>query len=181
MNVLAAVRAKVLVAILGSAFLPLTVDDGKGGTNADKLDITVGIPPEGEILTPSGSALYEAGDVISFRDAATDEGSDLPASAFHWKIDFHHNTHVHPFQEFDEVTGGTFEIPTVGETSNDVWYRVYLTVTDQSGLVDKSYDIVVKIESDSDEKFTSAISQIRKSGGILNTDTIIGSKNLMYN
>ena len=42
--------------------------------------------------------------------------------------------------------------------------------------LDKSYDLVVKIESDSDEKFTSAISQIRKAGGILNTDTIIGFK-----
>ncbi len=42
--------------------------------------------------------------------------------------------------------------------------------------LDKSYDIVIKIESDSDERFTSAISQIRKVGGILNTDTIIGFK-----
>lgn len=42
--------------------------------------------------------------------------------------------------------------------------------------LDKSYDIVIKIESDSDEKFTSAISQIRKAGGIQNTDTIIGFK-----
>ncbi|WP_415280959.1 Lrp/AsnC ligand binding domain-containing protein [Candidatus Nitrososphaera sp. FF02] len=41
--------------------------------------------------------------------------------------------------------------------------------------LDKSYDIVVKIESDS-ERFTSAISRIRATGGILNTDTIIGFK-----
>ena len=42
--------------------------------------------------------------------------------------------------------------------------------------VDKSYDIVVKVESDSDEQFTSAIAAIRKSGDILNTDTMIGFK-----
>jgi DNA-binding Lrp family transcriptional regulator len=42
--------------------------------------------------------------------------------------------------------------------------------------LDKAYDIVAKVESDSEEKFTSAISQIRKAGGILNTDTIIGFK-----
>jgi hypothetical protein len=41
--------------------------------------------------------------------------------------------------------------------------------------LDKSYDIVVKIESDS-ERFTSAISKIRATVGILNTDTIIGFK-----
>jgi nitrate reductase NapAB chaperone NapD len=42
--------------------------------------------------------------------------------------------------------------------------------------LDKSYDIVVKIESSSDENFTSAISAIRKVNGILNTDTMIGFK-----
>lgn len=42
--------------------------------------------------------------------------------------------------------------------------------------LDKSYDIVVKVESDSDERFTSAISQIRKAGDIFNTDTIVGFK-----
>ncbi len=42
--------------------------------------------------------------------------------------------------------------------------------------VDKSYDIVVKIESASDLKFTSAIGKIRAAGDILNTDTMIGFK-----
>jgi len=42
--------------------------------------------------------------------------------------------------------------------------------------VDKSYDIVVKVESDSDEQFTSAIAAIRKVGDLLNTDTMIGFK-----
>jgi nitrate reductase NapAB chaperone NapD len=39
-----------------------------------------------------------------------------------------------------------------------------------------SYDVVVKIESDTIEKFTQAISTIRKVPNILNTDTIIGFK-----
>ena len=42
--------------------------------------------------------------------------------------------------------------------------------------VDKSYDLVVKVESDSDEQFTSAIAMIRSAGDILNTDTMIGFK-----
>lgn len=42
--------------------------------------------------------------------------------------------------------------------------------------VDKTYDLVVKIESDSIEKFTAAISIIRGLGNLLNTDTIIGFK-----
>ena len=40
--------------------------------------------------------------------------------------------------------------------------------------VDKAYDIVIKIESDSLEKFTSAIAAIRSTPGLLNTDTMIG-------
>ncbi len=40
--------------------------------------------------------------------------------------------------------------------------------------VDKAYDIVIKVESDSLEKFTSAISEIRATPGLLNTDTMIG-------
>jgi DNA-binding Lrp family transcriptional regulator len=42
--------------------------------------------------------------------------------------------------------------------------------------VDKNYDLVIKIESDSVEKFTSAISQIRVLGNLVNTDTMVGFK-----
>ena len=42
--------------------------------------------------------------------------------------------------------------------------------------LDKSYDIVVKVESDSFEKFTSAMSKIRAIRDMLNTDTMIGFK-----
>lgn len=42
--------------------------------------------------------------------------------------------------------------------------------------LDKTYEIVVKIESDSVEKFTSAISTIRSLGNIQNTDTMVGFK-----
>lgn len=42
--------------------------------------------------------------------------------------------------------------------------------------VDKTYDIVIKIESESIAKFTVAISQIRKLENLLNTDTMVGFK-----
>jgi nitrate reductase NapAB chaperone NapD len=42
--------------------------------------------------------------------------------------------------------------------------------------LDGSYDIVVKIESNSIEDFTRAIALIRKVSNILNTDTIVGFK-----
>lgn len=49
-----------------------------------------------------------------------------------------------------------------------------ITEVKYSFKVDKAYDIVVKIESDSIEKFTSAISLVRSSPGMLNTGTMIG-------
>jgi len=36
------------------------------------------------------------------------------------------------------ATGGSFTIPTSGETSANVWYRIYLTVRDSSGLTHTS-------------------------------------------
>jgi glucose/arabinose dehydrogenase/chitodextrinase len=113
----------------------LTVDDSRGGSDTDTVNITVGNPPVATINSPASGATYNAGDAISFSGSATDEEDGiLPASAFHWTVLFHHNTHTHPFQQYNGVTSGTFTIPTTGETDHDVWYRIYLTVTDSDGL-----------------------------------------------
>ena len=40
--------------------------------------------------------------------------------------------------------------------------------------VDKAYDIVIRLESDSLERFTAAITVVRSTPGLLNTDTMIG-------
>ena len=59
--------------------------------------------------------------------------------------------------------------------------RLLLKVKEIEGVtyaykVDKSYDLVIKIESESVEKFTLAIAQIRRLGNLLNTDTMVGFK-----
>ncbi|MGI0005492.1 MAG: PQQ-dependent sugar dehydrogenase, partial [Nitrososphaera sp.] len=124
----------------GAHVATLEVSDGKGGTSTDTVEVMVGNPPAGTIEAPPQGAMYSAGDVISFVGSARDaeDGPALPASAFSWKIDFHHNTHIHPFQEFAGVRSGSFTIPTVGETDDDVWYRINLAITDSSGLTHES-------------------------------------------
>ena len=113
----------------------LTVSDGRGGTDTATVNISAGTPPVGTISTPAAGTKYDAGDTISFSGSATDlQDGTLPATAFKWVIMLHHNTHTHPFEEFDGVTTGSFTIPTSGETDDNVWYRIYLTVTDSSGL-----------------------------------------------
>ena len=50
-------------------------------------------------------------------------------------MDFHHDTHLHPF--IPATTGsktGTFAIPSRGETSSNVYYRIILKVKDSAGL-----------------------------------------------
>jgi glucose/arabinose dehydrogenase len=117
----------------------LTVSDGNRGLGSSSMKIMVGNPPRGTILAPAEGTKYNAGDTVSFSGSATNgENGTLPASAFHWTVLFHHNTHTHPFQEFAGVTSGSFTIPTVGETDDDVWYRVHLVVTDPSGLTHES-------------------------------------------
>jgi glucose/arabinose dehydrogenase len=120
----------------GQYAVTLTVDDGIGGTSATTIMVTVGSPPTGAIGGPATGTKYNAGDTISFSGSAADaqDGNSLPASAFKWTILFHHNTHTHPLEEFEGVKSGSFKVPTTGETEHDVWYRIYLTVTDSSGL-----------------------------------------------
>ena len=111
----------------------LTVQDGKGGSDSSAVDISVGILPTASIDSPTEGTHYNAGDTIAFSGSGSDsQGNALPPSAFNWTILFHHNTHTHPFQEYDGVANGAFTIPTVGETDSNVWYRIYLTVKDPS-------------------------------------------------
>jgi glucose/arabinose dehydrogenase len=113
----------------------LTVNDNNGGTNSATVNITVGNPPVGTIDTPVVGTKYSGGDTISFSGSGNDQQDGvLQASAFNWVILFHHNTHTHPFLQFNGVKSGSFAIPTLGETSSDAWYRIYLTVTDSTGL-----------------------------------------------
>jgi hypothetical protein len=74
--------------------------------------------------------------VVHYSGSASDyEDGDLPASAFTWQVDFHHNSHIHPF--IPPTTGiktGTFTIPKRGETSANVYYFITLKVVDSVGL-----------------------------------------------
>jgi hypothetical protein len=101
-----------------------------------QLTVVKGSAPAATITLPVTGTLYHGGDVIQYSGTGTDaDDGNLPASAFTWQVDFHHNTHTHPFiPAFSGNTSGQFTVPTTGETATDVWYRIYLTVRDSSGL-----------------------------------------------
>jgi len=97
--------------------------------------------PTATINTPSAGATYAGGDVISFSGSGTDpENGTLPPSAFEWYVMFHHDAHTHPGPDApDGVTSGSFSIPNSGETAANVFYRLYLVVTDAQGGRDTSF------------------------------------------
>lgn len=114
---------------------------GSVTSRAATLTVTGNQPPVASITAPAQGTTYKAGDTIAFSGSGTDpEDGTLPASAFTWQIDFHHDTHTHPFMTpTSGMTSGQFTIPTTGETSANVWYRIYLTVKDSAGTTTTVY------------------------------------------
>ena len=91
--------------------------------------------PVATIVRPLAGATYRAGDRITFTGSGADaEDGVLALSRLTWLVDFHHDTHTHPFLGLTSgIDSGDVVIPRRGETDDDVWYRFYLTVTDLQG------------------------------------------------
>jgi glucose/arabinose dehydrogenase len=113
------------------------------------LTVTANTPPVATILTPTEGTHYVGGQAFSYSGSATDaEDGSIPASAFTWRIDFHHDAHTHPFlPETSGSKSGNFTIPTEGETSANVWYRIHLTVKDSSGAEATAFRDIVPTKS----------------------------------
>jgi glucose/arabinose dehydrogenase len=118
------------------------VSNSVGSVTSNEATLTVSgnQAPTGSITQPAAGTLYTAGSVVNYAGSGTDpEGGTLPASAFTWQIDFHHDQHVHPFiQPTTGSTSGSFTVPTTGHTEANVWFRIYLTVKDSAGLTHTS-------------------------------------------
>lgn len=122
----------------------VVVSNSAGSVTSNEATLTVTAPnqsPDANILTPVAGTTYGGGDEISFSGSGTDtEDGTLTASAFKWFVVFHHDTHTHPGPTIPSgIKSGSFTIPDIGETSSNVFYRLYLVVTDSQGASDTSY------------------------------------------
>jgi glucose/arabinose dehydrogenase len=134
--------AAVVFADNGASFRCLVSNSFGSTISSDAiLTVTTNRAPMGSIVQPAAGTLYSAGQTIGFAGTATDpEQGNLSPAAFTWRADFHHDSHTHPFlQPTSGVSSGSFTIPTSGETSTNVWYRIHLTVTDSAGLTHSSF------------------------------------------
>jgi glucose/arabinose dehydrogenase len=128
---------------------------GSVTSNAATLTVLSNSAPTGTITAPTNGTTYRGGQTFTFSGTGSDpEDGALPASAFTWRVDFHHDDHSHPHvPPTSGITTGTFTIADRGETSANVFYRVTLTVRDSTGLTHtSSVDVrpltsVVRIES----------------------------------
>jgi glucose/arabinose dehydrogenase len=85
--------------------------------------------------TQLGRVLFYGGDTWRFGVKSASDDKPLPTNAFTWEVVFHHSTHTHPFLSNIENSSGQFDLPVMGETAPDVWYRVVLHVRDSDGQV----------------------------------------------
>jgi glucose/arabinose dehydrogenase len=109
---------------------------GSATSNVATLTVVANQPPTASITQPAAGTLYSGGETINFAGTGNDpEEGNLPAARFTWRVDLHHDTHTHPeVPPTSGITSGSFLIPTTGETSANVFYRIHLTVSDSSGL-----------------------------------------------
>ena len=116
-------------------------DSGSVFSNSATLTVLSNSPPTGTINSPANGASYRGGQVFTFSGTASDpEQGPLPASAFTWQVDFHHDDHSHPHVPATSGSStGSFTIANRGETSANVFYRLILTVRDSSGLTHSSF------------------------------------------
>lgn len=118
----------------GSRTAVLTVTDSLGASVSKSVTIAAGAQaPTAQITSPASGFLYAPNQVIALQGSATDpEDGVLPASAFHWDVILHHNTHTHNIISFDGTTAPSFSAPDHDAT--DVYTQIVLTVTDSNGL-----------------------------------------------
>lgn len=105
------------------------------------LTVTMNTAPVATITLPTTGTQYRGGDIVAFAGTAADaEDGVLGASAFRWRVDFHHDDHTHPHM-LDNLGSmrGQFYTANRGETSVNVFYRVILTVTDSNGATDTTF------------------------------------------
>jgi len=115
----------------------LTVTDNGGVTHTDSIIISINnTPPVVDIKSPNDSSRYKPGPDTLFSCTAivTDEEHSAGQLKYEWQTTLRHNTHEHREAIKNEVNTNTL-IQRVGFYGSDEYYwLVELTVTDEAGL-----------------------------------------------
>lgn len=124
----------------GQYTVHLTVSDGVNSTPSNALTIRVGAQPIVSFSAPNPAVLIKGNDVVNYTATATEaNGTPIPNANLQTTINLYHSDHNHPFM--GPLTGGSgsFTVPTSGELSPDIWYRITVTATGAGGVTGSSY------------------------------------------
>lgn len=121
----------------GSVF-SVRVQNAAGGVDSDPAVLTVvpRRPPAVTITSPVQGALFSGGDTIVFNGSGTDQDNNaINPSTFLWRVDYITGAATRPFVQPFTGAGGSFLVPSVTPyLLTDVYFLIYLTVTDSQGL-----------------------------------------------
>ena len=84
---------------------------GDDTSSAATLTVLGNLPPTPTINLPISGSSYTFDQTINFSGVGTDpEDGNLPASAFTWRVDFHHGSHMHPhLADTTNITSESFQ------------------------------------------------------------------------
>ena len=129
------------------------VSNGSGNATSNNAVLSVttaNTAPNASIFLPGTGNTYAGSDVVIYEGSGFDvEDGNLPPSAYTWNVKFFHDQHNHPGPIIASgVSSGTFTIPNSGETATNVFYRIYLTVTDSQGASNSdSVDVAPRLSN----------------------------------
>ena len=103
--------------------------------NSSALPLAQIIAPVPLITQPTNGSRFAGGQPLTFAGAASDySGIPLPSSAFTWSGEFHSNGLAFPaFGPWSGITNGAYIVPNNVATVTNVFYRLYLMVSDTNG------------------------------------------------
>jgi arabinan endo-1,5-alpha-L-arabinosidase len=129
------------------------------------------IAPVPTIVQPLAGTLFGGGDSIFYSAGAADYfGTSLSPSAFTWSGEFHHDGVTDTaFGPISGATSGTFQVPTAGPSTTNMFYRLNVVVTDTNGNQTATYtDLQPRLGSLSFSTVPAGL-QVSYEGQTLNT------------
>ena len=132
------------------------VNNPHGSVISDTVTLTVVNGSRPVVQFQNIPATYKGGDSIHFAATVTDpDQQNVPDADLTWWIDFHHDLHSHPgLSPVTGISSGAYFVETFGEVDTNVFYRIYCTAMDSSGL---STEATVDVQP---EKVTMQLSSV---------------------
>lgn len=119
----------------------VVVSNANGTVTSDSAILTVIDGSRPALQLQGITATYSAGDTLTFSAVATDPDQALvPAADLSWQIDFYHDQHQHPaMAPLSGTFSGTYPVETYGEVDTNVYFRIFLTAVDSTGLTSETF------------------------------------------